>query len=92
MVPVVRKRVIVSGKVQGVWFRQSAAREATSLGICGWIRNRPDGSVEAVFEGAHDLVDMAVEWAGHGPDRASVEHIEVIDEKPTGELGFNITG
>lgn len=92
MVPLVRKRVIVSGRVQGVWFRQSAAREAALLGICGWIRNRPDGSVEAVFEGARDLVGIAVEWAGRGPDRANVEHVEVIDEEPKGERGFNITG
>lgn len=92
MVPVVRKRVIVRGRVQGVWFRQSAAREAALLGINGWVRNRPDGSVEAVFEGARDVTGLAVEWAGHGPDRAHVEHIEVIDEEPIGERGFSITG
>ncbi len=92
MIQAVRKKVVVSGRVQGVWFRQSAQQEANALGVKGWVRNRPDGTVEAVFEGPRDLVDMAVEWAGHGPQRAVVEHIDVEDETPEGVSGFRITG
>ena len=92
MMQSIRKRVVVTGRVQGVWFRQSTQQEAIALGVSGWVRNRPDGSVEAVFEGPSMLVDAAVDWARHGPERASVEHIEVISEEPTGGCGFEITG
>lgn len=92
MIRTARKRVVVRGRVQGVWFRQSTQSEALALGLSGWVRNRPDGSVEAVFEGPADLVDLAVEWAAHGPERARVERTEVFDEAPSGERGFKITG
>jgi len=88
----IRKRVVVTGRVQGVWFRQSAQQEAMALGVSGWVRNLPDGSVEAVFEGPSMLVDAAVEWASHGPERATVDHITVTDEDPLGSCGFEITG
>lgn len=92
MVDSVRKRVVVTGRVQGVWFRQSTQHEAKALGLSGWVRNRPDGSVEATFEGPETLVNAAVEWTSHGPERAQVEHMEVFDEPPTNSVGFTITG
>jgi len=92
MIQMIRKRVVVTGRVQGVWFRQSAQQEALALGVSGWVRNRPDGSVEAVFEGPSMLVDAAVDWAAHGPARAAVDHISVTAEEPTGGCGFEITG
>lgn len=92
MVESVRKLVVVSGRVQGVWFRQSTQNEARALGLSGWVRNRPDGTVEAAFEGPATLVDEAVEWTRHGPDRAIVDHIDVFDEPVTNAPGFPITG
>lgn len=92
MVDSVRKRVVVSGRVQGVWFRQSTQNEAKALGLSGWVRNRPDGTVEAAFEGPATLVNEAVEWARHGPDRAHVDHIEVFEEPVANRPGFDITG
>jgi acylphosphatase len=87
----IRRRVLVSGRVQGVWFRDSCRREAIRHGVTGWVRNRRDGRVEAVFEGAADDVLTMANWMQHGPDRAIVEHIEVIEEPPEGELGFRIS-
>ena len=92
MIETIRKRVVVTGRVQGVWFRQSMQQEAIALGVSGWVRNRPDGSVEAVFEGPSMLVDAAVDWATHGPERAAVDHVTVSVEEPTGSCGFEITG
>jgi acylphosphatase len=65
----------IEGRVQGVWFRESMRREAERLGVAGWVRNRPDGSVEAVAQGAPDAVDALVEWARVGPPQARVERI-----------------
>lgn len=87
-----RRRVTVRGRVQGVWFRDSTRREALALGLAGWVRNRSDGSVEAVFEGSPTAVEAAVEWCRHGPDRAVVDTIEVAEEPPEGLAGFAITG
>lgn len=92
MIETVCKRVVVKGRVQGVWFRQSAQRKALSLDVHGWVRNRPDGSVEAQFEGPRDVVDLAVEWAKDGPERARVDSIEVFDAEPAGVGDFEITG
>ncbi len=92
MIRTARKRVVLRGRVQGVWFRQSTQSEALALGVHGWVRNLPDGAVEAVFEGPAEAVDLAVEWATHGPERARVEDAEVFDETPSGERGFKITG
>ena len=92
MIQPIRKRVVVTGRVQGVWFRQSTQQEAIALGLSGWVRNHPDGSVEAVFEGPSMLVDAAVDWASHGPARAAVDQIAVTAEEPTGGCGFEITG
>jgi acylphosphatase len=81
---------VVSGRVQGVFFRDTARRRAESAGVAGWISNRPDGAVEAVFEGEPDLVDQLVEFCRHGPSRAEVANVEVIEEEPEGLSGFAI--
>jgi acylphosphatase len=84
------KRVIVSGLVQGVGFRYSLAGRAEARGVAGWVRNRPDGSVEAVLEGAADAVESLVEWSRHGPRGARVDGVEIHDEVPAGMRGFTI--
>ncbi len=86
----IRRRVIVSGRVQGVWFRDTCRSEARRLHVRGWARNRPDGRVEAVFEGEPDAVNEMANWCQHGPPHAAVTGIEVIDEEVTGEQGFRI--
>jgi acylphosphatase len=86
----VRRRVVVTGQVQGVFYRDSCRREARSRTVAGWVSNRPDGSVEAVFEGAPDAVDAMVAWAGVGPPHASVTGTSVTDEKPEGLSGFTV--
>lgn len=85
-----RVRLVISGRVQGVWFRQSTAQEAERLGVSGWVRNMPNGGVEAVFEGPPDHVECAVEWAHRGPERAHVTEVERFTEAPTGGTGFQI--
>ncbi|PKQ19671.1 MAG: acylphosphatase [Actinobacteria bacterium HGW-Actinobacteria-6] len=85
-----RTHVKVSGVVQGVYFRASTARMAIDLDIDGWVRNLPDGSVEAVFEGPADVVSMAIDWVHRGPPHAAVESVEVYAEDPLGEIGFRI--
>lgn len=84
----IRRRVLVSGRVQGVWFRDTCQREARRHGVAGWVRNRLDGRVEAVFEGPPDAVLTLVNWSQHGPPRAEVTGIEVEDEDPRGDAGF----
>jgi acylphosphatase len=86
----VRRRVTVSGRVQGVWFRDGCAREARARGVHGWVRNLPDGRVEAAFEGTRAGVDALVEWCREGPPRARVVTIDVLDELPTGERDFAV--
>jgi acylphosphatase len=81
---------VVSGRVQGVFFRDTARRRAEAAGVSGWIRNRPDGAVEAAFEGAPERVEEMVEFCRHGPSRAEVAKVEVIDEKPEGLSGFDV--
>jgi acylphosphatase len=87
---VVRKRVIVLGEVQGVFFRDTCQRAAVDCRVSGWVRNLPDGTVEAVFEGEPDSVDGMVAWAHRGPARARVHSVEVYDEDPAGVTGFTI--
>lgn len=87
---VVRRRVVVDGRVQGVFFRDTCRREATRAGVGGWVRNRPDGRVEAVFEGDPDRVALLVEWCHQGPRGAVVTGVEVTEEEPTGEDGFRV--
>ena len=86
----VRRRVIVHGRVQGVFFRDTTRRMAQSRGIAGWARNTPEGTVEAVFEGEPDAVESMVDFAHEGPRGAGVEHVDVIEEKPEGLSGFQI--
>ncbi len=84
----IRRRVIVRGHVQGVFFRDSVRRLAAQRDVAGWVRNRPDGSVEAVFEGDADGVAALVEFCRTGPRGAHVESLDVADEEPRGEHGF----
>jgi acylphosphatase len=84
----IRKRVIASGLVQGVFFRDTCRRAAGYHGVSGWVRNLPDGTVEAVFEGAPEAVDRMVAWARRGPSRAIVNRLDVHDEQPEGLHGF----
>jgi len=86
----IRRRVIVSGDVQGVFFRDTCRREALGLGVHGWVRNLPDGTVEAVLEGEPGPVDRMVAWAGRGPRQAIVDGLDVIEEAPEGLTGFEI--
>ncbi len=85
-----RRRVLVSGKVQDVFFRDSTQREAENAGVGGWVRNLPDGRVEAVFEGDDQAVDRMVAWCREGPDAAEVRDVEAHDEEPEGLSGFSV--
>lgn len=87
---VVRRRVVVRGRVQGVAFRAHTSEHAQRLGVGGWVRNRPDGSVEAVFEGSPDAVRRAVEIFRRGPRWAAVESFEEFDEPPERLAVFEI--
>lgn len=88
--PTVRAHLFVRGRVQGVGFRWSAELTARACNVAGWVRNRGDGRVEAVFEGEPAQVERAVEWCRHGPPGARVEDVEVAWEAPAGEDGFRI--
>ena len=81
-VSVVRRRVIVHGRVQGVGFRIATARAAASHGVAGWVRNRGDGSVEAVFEGERNAVEALVRFCEQGPRGAAISRVEVVEEEP----------
>jgi acylphosphatase len=85
---VVRYRVLVSGRVQGVFFRDTCRRLAGQHGVTGWVRNLPDGRVEAVFEGQDEDVRRMVDWARHGPRRAVVDDVAVRAEQPEGLNAF----
>jgi acylphosphatase len=87
---VIRRRVVVHGYVQGVFFRDTARRRAVTAGVAGWVRNRPDGSVEAVFEGDADAVERMVDFCRQGPRGAHVEWVETIEEEAEGLEGFSI--
>lgn len=86
----VRRRVTVSGRVQGVFFRDSCRQEALARGLAGWVRNRDDGAVEAVLEGDAAAVDAVVDWMRSGPRHAWVKGVDVQAEEPAGEQGFHI--
>ena len=86
----VRRRVIVHGRVQGVFFRDTTRRMAESRGVAGWARNRDDGAVEAVFEGDAATVEEMVAFCRKGPGRASVANVEAFEEEPEGLTGFRI--
>lgn len=84
----VRRRVIASGRVQGVFFRASVAERARRAGVAGWARNLPDGSMEACFEGPADAVERMVAYAREGPPGAEVSGLEIVEEEPEGLEGF----
>ncbi len=86
-----RAHVYISGRVQGVFFRMSAAEEARRLGLSGWVRNRMDGRVEAVFEGEAQAVERMLQWCRQGPPHAHVDTVlDVSGEKPEGLAGFEV--
>jgi acylphosphatase len=86
----VRRRVVVHGLVQGVFFRDTIQRHATQRGVSGWARNNRDGTVEAVFEGEPEAVERLVTLCHEGPRGARVDHVEVADEAPEGLTGFAV--
>jgi acylphosphatase len=86
----IRRRVIVSGRVQGVAFRASTEHEAHARGLAGWVRNLADGRVEAVLEGPADAVEAVLTWCHRGPRFARVSGVEVCDEAPEGIDGFRV--
>jgi acylphosphatase len=85
-----RKRIVVHGDVQGVFFRDATQKEASSRGVSGWVTNRDDGTVEAVFEGDPGAVDGMVAFARAGSREAQVERVDVEDEEPEGLSGFEV--
>ena len=85
-----RARVRVRGSVQGVFFRAETRDRARSLLLAGWVRNLPDGTVEAVFEGERERVQSMVDWCGRGPAGARVEAVDVSWEEPEGASGFAV--
>lgn len=86
----IRRRVVVHGRVQGVFFRDSTRRLAVQHGLAGWVRNHPEGAVEAVFEGELFAVERLVEFCRRGPRGAAVERIEVAEEQPERLSGFSV--
>jgi acylphosphatase len=86
----VRRRLVVQGRVQGVWFRESARRRAEELGVAGWVRNTPEGTVEAELEGDAEDVAVLVSWFERGPSQARVDRIEIEERAPVGERGFAV--
>ena len=85
-----RAHVIVSGRVQGVFYRAKARDKAVSAGVSGWVGNLPDGNVEAVFEGGKDKVEEMIEWCKKGPSGARVDDVFVSWEEPEGLEGFDV--
>lgn len=81
-----RAHIFVSGRVQGVFFRQNALKKAKSLGISGWIKNTKDGRVEAIIEGEEEKINTMIEWLRVGPPLARVKNIEIIWEKAKEEF------
>jgi acylphosphatase len=87
---VIRRRVVIHGRVQGVFFRDTIRRLAQSRGMAGWVRNTPEGTVEAVFEGDADAVESLVRFAHEGPRGAVVERVEVAEEDPEALTEFQV--
>lgn len=88
--PIVRAHIRVTGQVQGVFFRQQTQRRARAEGLAGWVRNLPDGSVQAAFEGNRAGVEALVAWSRSGPAQAQVAKCDVTWEEPQGEHFFRI--
>ncbi|HDH44376.1 MAG TPA: acylphosphatase [Thermococcus sp.] len=89
---IVRAHLKIYGRVQGVGFRWSMQREAKKLGVNGWVRNLPNGSVEAVIEGEKERVEALIGWAHQGPAWARVTRVEISWKPPKGERGFRVVG
>jgi acylphosphatase len=87
-----RRRVVVHGFVQGVGFRFAVQRAAGTRGVAGWVRNRPDGAVEAVFEGERNDVEVLVDFCRRGPRGAAVDRFDVAVESPEGLTDFRVAG
>jgi acylphosphatase len=87
---VIRRRVVIEGLVQGVFFRDSTRRLARQHGVSGWVANRADGNVEAVYEGDADAVERLVSFSREGPRGARVDSVHVTDEEPEGLDGFAV--
>jgi acylphosphatase len=88
----VRAHLVVNGRVQGVFFRAETRDQAAVLGLTGWVKNRPDQSVEAVAEGSREKIEKLIDWCRQGPPRAEVSDVNVTWEEYTGEFdGFKIT-
>ena len=85
-----RRRVLVSGLVQDVWFRATTAKEAARAGVRGWVRNLADGRVEAVLEGSAEAVQSMIDFCSRGPEMARVDRVEVVEETPEHLEGFKI--
>ena len=83
---IVHVHVIISGRVQGVWFRASTKQIAKKLGLKGWVRNTPDGCVEAVFEGEEGLINKMIKWCHQGSPLSKVKNVEVKNQEPTNEF------
>lgn len=90
MTELICRRVVVHGRVQGVFFRDSTEREASGRDLAGWVRNRDDGAVEAVFEGKPEDVRALVEFCERGPASADVERTDTTEEEPEGLSGFEV--
>ena len=86
----VRRRVVVHGDVQGVFFRDSTRSAAERRGVAGWVTNRSDGAVEAIFEGDENAVSALVSFMRDGPPQASVERVDESEEEPEGLDGFEV--
>jgi acylphosphatase len=84
MIGIKRVHVIVAGRVQGVYFRAFTRDEAVRLGLSGWVRNRPNGSVEAIIEGKETAVEKMLQWLHQGSPNSNVEKVEAIEEPPVG--------
>ncbi len=84
------RHVVVHGRVQGVFFRESTRRRAERAGVAGWVANRPDGTVEAFFEGAAEDVGVLIDYVRRGPPGADVERLDVDDAEPRGLRGFEV--
>jgi acylphosphatase len=87
---VARAHVVARGRVQGVGFRFETEERARSLALAGWVRNNPDGTVEAVFEGPRERVESMVRWCAHGPRGAVVQEVDTRWEQPRGEHAFTV--
>lgn len=87
----IRRRIVVHGRVQGVFFRDTVRRRAVAAGVAGWVRNSRDGSVEAVLEGEPESVEALVRLCHEGPSGARVDRVDVTEENPEGLTGFRVS-